>query len=131
MIVEAKLSNTDFTTYATAGEHTMTLDEPQDIGGSDVGATPTQHLVAALASCTIITLKMYLNRKQWEIESIDSIVDYKYDISNKRMIFKVQVNVKGSLDDTQLNRLDKIARACPVHKMLHEGNRIEVEIIQS
>src|SRR3712207_5225763 len=46
-------------------EHRLTADEPEDIGGKDVGPSPEELLAASLASCTAITMQMYADRKGW------------------------------------------------------------------
>ena len=40
-------------------KHTVMVDEPESIGGSDQYPNPAQYVLSALASCTAITIKMY------------------------------------------------------------------------
>ena len=44
-------------------KHTVMVDEPESIGGTDKYPNPAQYLLSALASCTAITIKMYADNK--------------------------------------------------------------------
>ena len=49
------------------GGHTLLVDEPARVGGTDTGPSPGRLLAASLAACTAITIEMYAERKGWEI----------------------------------------------------------------
>src|SRR5204862_3135899 len=59
-----------FAQAITAGRHQLTGDEPIDVGGTDTGPTPYDFLLAALGSCTSMTVAMYARRKQWPLETV-------------------------------------------------------------
>ncbi len=121
--ITATLKTKDFRTEITCRQHQLIADEPESLGGSDMGPTPTELLCSALASCTAITLKMYLNRKEWAVGSIH--VDVSYD---KQAQFTRAIAIKGQLSDQQTERILKIANACPVHKILESANTINTSI---
>src|SRR3984957_9103496 len=58
-----------YTQQITAGPHQLVADEPKPIGDDD-GPTPYDLLLAALGSCTSMTLRMYADRKGWPLERI-------------------------------------------------------------
>ncbi len=101
----------------------LTADEPLDLGGDDAGATPVELVLAGLGSCKAITLKMYAERKGWELASVD--VDVSHQKINQQYQISVRLHLTGNLTDDQRQRLLKIADKCPVHKLLQSEAQIE------
>lgn len=60
----------NFTTSIQTKNHTFIADEPQSIGGNDFGPSPYEYLNAGLAACTVMTLKMYAQRKDWDLQEV-------------------------------------------------------------
>lgn len=100
-----------------AGPHIITADEPASLGGDGTGATPISLLLAALGACTAITLKMYAERKNYQIEKIDSFVTHEKR-GDKDYINREILLVAPTLTPEQRARMMEIADMCPVHKML-------------
>ncbi|WP_454046693.1 OsmC family protein [Chryseobacterium sp. Marseille-Q8038] len=122
--VKASLGKTKYYTEVTAGENKIITDEPIDKGGQNKGLNPMEILATSLASCTAATLRMYIERKEWEVENINVEVELENFPLTKRAVFKRDISFEGILDDEQLKRLHTIADACPVHKIL--TNDIEI-----
>ncbi|MDP9960611.1 MULTISPECIES: OsmC family protein [Chryseobacterium] len=122
--VKASLGKTKYYTEVTAGENQIITDEPIDKGGQNKGFNPMEILATSLASCTAATLRMYIERKEWDVENINVEVELENFPLTKRAVFKRDISFEGILDDEQLKRLHTIADACPVHKIL--TNDIEI-----
>lgn len=122
--VKASLGKTKYYTEVTAGENQIITDEPIDKGGQNKGFNPLEILATSLASCTAATLRMYIERKEWDVENIHVEVELENYPLTKRAVFKRDITFEGILDDEQLKRLHTIADACPVHKIL--TNDIEI-----
>jgi putative redox protein len=122
--VKASLGKTKYYTEVTAGENQIITDEPIDKGGQNKGFNPLEILATSLASCTAATLRMYIERKEWDVENINVEVELENFPLTKRTVFKRDISFEGILDDEQLKRLHTIADACPVHKIL--TNDIEI-----
>jgi putative redox protein len=123
--VKAILGKEKYYTEVTAGENTLITDEPADQGGGNKGFNPFEILATSLASCTAATLRMYIDRKEWDVEHIHTNVELEHFPLTKRTIFKRTVSFEGAaLDEEQIRRLHTIADACPVHKIL--TNDIEI-----
>lgn len=123
--VKASLGKEKYYTEVVAGENTLITDEPVDKGGQNKGFNPFEILATSLASCTAATLRMYIDRKEWDVEKINVEVELENFPLTKRAIFKRDISFEGTnLDEEQLRRLHTIADACPVHKIL--TNDIEI-----
>lgn len=123
--VKASLGKTKYYTEVVAGENKIITDEPLNKGGQNKGFNPFEILATSLASCTAATLRMYIERKEWDVEKINVEVDLENFPLTKRAVFKRDISFEGTnLDDEQLKRLHTIADACPIHKIL--TNDIEI-----
>jgi putative redox protein len=107
------------------GGHTLLVDEPAEVGGSDRGPRPTQLLAAGLASCTAITVEMYAERKGWDVGGIEVEVDVEYE-GHVPTYFAVGLKLPLTLSDEQRQRLLAIAEHCPVHKVLVGEAKVKV-----
>lgn len=123
--VKATIENQNYKTILQTERHTFLADEPQDLGGLDLGPTPEDYLAASLAACTTITVKMYANRKEWQLDEVEVhvTIDAKSEPGITR--FKKQIVFKGNLTDEQKQRLYVIADKCPINKALQQNIIIE------
>lgn len=129
-IVHAHLpENEHFTTTLTAGNHELIADEPTSVdGGKDQGPDPYDYLLMSLGSCTVMTIKMYVNHKGWEIEDVymelrhnkshDEDCENCEDAKSKIDVIEKEVIVEGDLSDDQVERILDISKKCPVHRTL-------------
>ncbi|MDB5190923.1 MAG: hypothetical protein JWQ96_486 [Segetibacter sp.] len=120
-----------YTTDLQSNEHTQVADEPIGVGGQNKGPSPGDYLCMALASCKTITLRMYVERKQWEITDITVKVELeKDDLSGTSPnYFKCSVTVTGNVTPEQKDRLLQIAKACPISRLLTKANEVNTTII--
>lgn len=123
--VKATLGTEKYYTEVIAGENTLITDEPVDKGGGNKGFNPFEILATSLASCTAATLRIYIDRKGWDIPTINVEVDLENFPQTRtaqfcRIIDFGTTEVSEEIKD----RLFKIADACPVHKIL--TNNIEI-----
>lgn len=129
VVVELNQEDT-YTAEIQAGPHRLISDEPQFVGGSELGPTPYEYVAAGLGSCTAMTIFMYARRKNWELESVrvHLIHDKKHieDSKNEGKIdvFQREIEIIGKLSDEQRERLLQIANKCPVHKTLESSSKI-------
>jgi putative redox protein len=101
-----------------AGGHTVTVDEPVDSGGDDLGPSPQELLAASLASCTAVTIEMYAKRKGWNVDGL--LVDVRYTPAERgcQTRFELVIKMPAHLDEEQVERLRAIGAKCPVHRTL-------------
>jgi putative redox protein len=98
-------------------------DEPESAGGKDTGPDPFTLLLASLASCTLITLRMYIDRKGWDIPEIAVNVNLYQETKDKKptIIIDRDIIFLSEIDDAKKLRLQEIAKNCPISKIL-EGD---------
>ncbi len=131
--VVARLDETNYTTEILAGRHGLLADESEDLGGNDFGPSPYELLNSALGACTAMTLRMYAQRKNWDLQEVKVHLsfDRSYfddctgceDHARRLDHFDRVIELKGDLTDEQKQRLLEIAERCPVHKTLNTESR--------
>lgn len=116
-----------YKTIIRSATNEIVADEPIELGGKDLGFDPGQLLTASLGSCTSITLRMYADRKEWDVEEISVKVTLNDEDKNNPILMRI-IEIKANLDEQQKSRLLTIANACPVHKLLSKGIEIITEM---
>jgi putative redox protein len=98
-------------------------DEPEKNGGKDLGPDPFTLLLSSLASCTLITLRMYIDRKGWDIPVIKVNANLFQTKSAEALTTFIDRDIifPAGLEPEKKNRLQEIAEQCPISKLL-EGN---------
>jgi len=110
-------------------------DEPESAGGTDTGPTPYEILLASLAACIGVTLRVYANFKGIPLEGAsvtltfdrihaDDCEDCDERIDGRIERIRSDVVIRGDFDDAQRTRLTQVAQRCPVHKSLANGLHI-------
>jgi len=129
----------NFTTSIQTANHTLIADEPASVGGNDFGPSPYEYLNAALAACTVMTLKMYAERKKWDLKEVFVYLthsrkhseDMKDKTDKPKYLDHISKKLKfvGDLTSEQKDRLKSISSRCPVHKTLASEVIFETEIL--
>lgn len=128
-IVKATLGEEKFYTEVVAGDNMLITDEPLDKGGHNKGFNPHEILATSLASCTAATLKMYLDRKEWNVGNIIVEVNLdKFPETNTATFTRTISFSSFDPDEEQLKKILLIAEKCPVHKTLTGNIEINTKI---
>lgn len=124
--IQAGIGHEHYTTKMTMRGHLLVADEPESNGGKDHGPTPTELVISGLAACTTSTLRMYADRKGWEVERIDVEISLhiKKKESGQISHFDSCIEITGNLTQEQKDRMLVIAGKCPIHKLL--TNAVEI-----
>ena len=135
-IIHGHLNRNDgYTTTVSGGKHELVADEPESVpGGTHKGPDPYDLLLMSYSACTLMTLKMYADRKGWEFDDIyvemrhekkhvDDCQSCEKPKAHLDFIEK-EIIIKGDLTDEQKERMLQIADKCPVHKTLSQGVRV-------
>ena len=129
--VTASVGASGFRVDVLAGSHALTADEPVSLGGTDHGPTPYELMLVALGSCMVMTLRMYADRKGWNVTGAtvqlrsgrSHEVDCEHCELEEVNIGQIQrrLTVHGALTDEQRARLIQIVDRCPVKQSLEKG----------
>lgn len=116
------------------GASTLVADEPTAGGGENRGPNPYQLLLAALGSCTAMTLQLYARRKGWTLKHVEVRLthnrvhaeDCAECETHEGFLDEIQkeIRVSGDLNEEQRQRLLEIAGRCPVNLSLQREIRI-------
>lgn len=97
----------------------LIMDEPESNGGKDLGPDPYSALLASLASCTLATLRMYIDRKGWDIPEINIAINAAQELDGEfETVFSRHISFSTEITTEQKERLIQIANKCPVSKIL-------------
>ncbi|MDG1944672.1 MAG: alpha/beta fold hydrolase [Halioglobus sp.] len=132
--------NKNFTRTVLSDHHVWLADEATSVGGSDLGPDPYEHLLAALGTCTSMTIRMYANHKKIPLDAVT--VELEHDRQHvkdcegcsseprKIEILRKIITLKGEFSDQERQRLLEIADRCPVHQTLHGDLKIITELVK-
>lgn len=128
-----------FTRHVYSDNHHWLADEPTAMGGNNQGPDPYEHLLAALGTCTSMTIRMYANHKQWPIQDIQVSLTHDRehcadceaagkptDKQGRIDVIRRTVYIDApELTEEQHQRLLDVADRCPVHKTLTNTIRVD------
>lgn len=135
--VRATAAGGRFGTHLVVNGHRLRADEPKSVGGDETGPTPYDYVSAGLASCTLMTMRMYAERKGW---TVDATVDVHHGKVHQKDCEDCASGTPGS--DGRIDRFERvirfgpgtlpehrarlteIANRCPVHLTLERGAAI-------
>jgi putative redox protein len=113
----------DYAQSIATGGFELISDEPVSAGGGNAGPAPYGLVLAGLGSCTAITLKMYADRKGWDIGTLKVSLTLEKDADGNNLVVRT-LSTNAALDDTQWHKLIEIAGKTPVTKTLQTGATI-------
>lgn len=129
-----------YTQRVHLGRHRLVADEPEDAGGDDAGPSPYDLLLAALGSCTTMTLRMYAEHKGIALERAAVSLRHRKihaedcrDCESKAgRIDEIEreIRLEGELTAAQRERFLQIADKCPVHRTLRSETRIRSRLAE-
>ena len=131
--VLAELGEQNYYTRISGNNHIYYVDEPEEGGGQNKAPHPTGYLLAALASCTAITIRMYAQRKDWDIGEIkvsaEKVETETAEGKSSKIVKKLAFGNKD-LTERDIKRLITIGEKCPISKLLKNETQMESEVVE-
>lgn len=121
------LTNKNYLAEAKVRNHFVVTDVPFSDGGEDFAPTPVEYLLTAIGGCVAITLRMYADRRSWDVGEIKVNVFQHKD--EKGVYLTEEISFENEITADQRKRLLVFAGKCPVARMVKGETRIESKII--
>jgi putative redox protein len=128
-MVHATLAGAPYRVDIVAAGHALVADESKEHGGGGAGPNPFELVVSGLAACTLITLRMYAERKGWGGVHITGQFRHRHEGDVHHIERKLQVS--GAPDEAALRRMRDIVEKTPVTLALKAGFTISTELTQT
>lgn len=125
----ATIGRQKYKTEIQARNHIVMADEPLEVGGQDLGFTPTELLESSLAACSTMTIRMYADKKGWDLDKVEIKIGFKRNITTHQITFNKEIQLFGNLDNEQRQKLLEIGSKCPIEKMI-TGNVVVESILK-
>jgi putative redox protein len=126
--IQAHIGRKKYRTELKTATNSLIADEPIADGGEDLGFSPSELLAASLGTCTSVTLRMYADRKEWQLEEVKVNVTFERNRETNTSYFNREIELIGELDEDQRQRLLQIANQCFIHKTLTNPIMVETNL---
>jgi putative redox protein len=127
--VEGKIGTQKYLCTISWRNGTLLMDEPESVGGQNIGPDPFSTFLASLAGCTLSTLRMYIDRKGWDIPEINISLNLAQEMNPElETSISRTITFPTNISDEQRERLLLIAEKCPISKILKNKITINTTI---
>ncbi|WBX70475.1 OsmC family protein [Tenacibaculum retecalamus] len=128
---ETILTTNNYFAEATMRNYKAVIDVPTNKGGNNKGSTPVEYLLTAIGSCVSITLRMYAERKNWDVGKITVNVTQKEELTSEgiKKTLTEEISFEKEVTESQRIKLLEMAAKCPVAKMVKGETPITSKII--
>ena len=113
----------------TARGHAMLTDQAVADGGTDAAATPTELLVASLASCVASCTGRYLVRHGLDRAGLAVTAEFAMAAGPARVgAVRLRITVPGGVPPQRTGALLAVASHCTVHNTLRQQPDVSIEL---
>lgn len=136
MTISVQAKGTGKRTDVTTKGHSFTIDEPTSVGGTDVGASPLEYLLGALAGCEEVIaqgvakkLDFKLDGMEFDVQGVLDPRGLAGDPGVKPYFQKVTTTVRVQTSETseRVQQLQEaVEKQCPVFTLIQAAG-VEIE----
>jgi len=117
------------------------VDQPENMGSTDLGPRPSEYVLAALAACHEVTYRLYADAMDIDLKYIAVSVTGKSDARGffglddeipagfSEVVGAIDIESDASDDDLERLRL-AVNRHCPVLDDLRKPMKVELELVR-
>ena len=116
-MVTAKNKPEQYLTEVSGATGTILVDVPESLGGKGEHLGPFRLLESSLAACMNMTVRKAMEARGIAFDDISVTVSLDESVEGQTT-FRYSVDVSGDMDDETKKKIVKLARGCPVHKLL-------------
>ncbi len=112
------------------GNHTVVIDVPASMGGSDRGSTPPDLFIASLGSCIGAFVAQYCEKNG--VDNDGMTVDLTFEKANDptRLInLQATVNLPKGDCAQRIKAIQRVAEHCPVHATIKTMENLHISIL--
>ena len=122
-----------------SGDHSMTIDEPEMLGGTNQGPNPVEVVLSALGACQEITYRLYADKLEIPVTGVEVEVLGEIDLcgffavdDNVRPGYTdimANVKIESTASDEDIQRLIEAVDAhCPVLDIISNSTPIKINV---
>jgi len=116
----------DYRQVVRCGRHEMLCDERPERGGADAGPMPFEYLLSSLGACTSITLRMYAQRKGWNIGTVSVSLALRRGKDGDKV--ERRVSLSQAVTSEQQAKLLEICDKTPVTLVVRSGVPVQTTL---
>ena len=138
MTVHAHLNRTaaplSALTQLSNGRHAWSSDVDKVNGSGDLAPDPHELLDSALAACTVLTLELYIRRRQMAVRDLQVRITHtegKTEDGRVRYELQREIRIDGDLSEADRQRLMEIADRCPIHRLLTGEIHVQTRAVET
>jgi uncharacterized OsmC-like protein len=124
---------------AQSGQHTITVDQPAQMGGNDEGANPLAVQLFALGSCLGMVAAIIARQEQLDLKGFSAELEGDYDMDfvmgqptdNPGGFLEIRVTAAidaAMTDEEKQAFLEKVHSRCPVTNSLIKPTSLKIEL---
>ena len=140
ILVEIK-QGVGFKTECKVGKHTVIIDQPTPVGGTDAGPTPLDVQLMSLGGCVAAIGRIIANQRKLTVRGIEVSVEGDIDTdgllgkpTEKRVGFSaITARVKIDADMSAAEKtqfLHDIDARCPISENLQNATRVDMVLTE-
>lgn len=109
--------------------HTITVDQPTDLGGDDLGPTPTELFIASLASCVGFYARRYLRRHHLDPAGLEVVTRFEMGTRPARVaVVDMEIVLSAEIPPERHAGLLAQAAHCTVHNSITHTPDIAIRL---